>query len=248
MRNLSIIAILLGSLPLAGLAAPCGAQQRASVARDGSSKDAGRVLPDTKAKMPLAITPEREAAVMTFVGRNHSELSSLLELLKENRRKEYERAIRELYRVTEKLATIQERDREQYELELQAWQVQSRIQLLVARLKMADSDDVRHELKEAVGEQLKARTALLRHERERVARRLERIDRDLGRLENDSQDWIDKQFAALVKNTSGAKARPRKLNAKQPAEGTTQSSPREEKTKKSPTAAQTLETNGSKKP
>jgi hypothetical protein len=249
LRNLALIAILIGSLPLLGFVAPCCAQQVGKASREGSSKAAGnRPSAAAKAKVQLAVTPEREAAVKTFVARNHPELTSLLDLLKANQPKEYERAIRELYRVSEKLATIQERDSELYDLELQAWQVQSRIQLLVARLKMADSEDVRRELKEALGEQLKARAGLLRHERERVAERLQRIDRDLDRLEGNPQDWIDKQFAALVKNTRAGKNRPRTFSGKKPAAAKPNSAARKENSAKSATIDQSIEANESSKP
>ena len=80
------------------------------------------------------VTPEREAAVMTFVKQHHAELAELLVQLKASNSKEYEQAIRELFRTSERLAQIQERDMPQYELELKHWQVQSRVQLLSARV------------------------------------------------------------------------------------------------------------------
>src|SRR5262245_22677697 len=78
-----------------------------------------------KAKPPVAVTPEREAAVLTFIQRNHADLADLLAHLKENQPQAYEQAIRELFRTTERLAQIQERDPLQYELELAVWKAQS---------------------------------------------------------------------------------------------------------------------------
>src|SRR6478736_3014044 len=63
-----------------------------------------------KGKPALAVTPEREAAAMAFVKQHHPELADLLTMLKAGNQKEYEKAVRELYRTSERLAQIQERD------------------------------------------------------------------------------------------------------------------------------------------
>lgn len=146
----------------------------------------------------MSVTPEREAAVRTFVERNHPELAQLLAHLKENQPKEYERAIRELFRTTERLTLIHDRDRTQYDREVAVWKTQSRIQLLTARLKMEDSDELRAQLKQLLSEQIDNRIALLKHEREKVATRLNRIDSDLERLEKDREKAIERQLRALT--------------------------------------------------
>ncbi len=86
---------------------------------------------------PLAITPEREAAVNTFVSLHHAELESLLKKLKTSNPKQYDKAVRELYLTSERLAQLHESEPQRYELELQAWQVQSRVQLLTAKITMS---------------------------------------------------------------------------------------------------------------
>lgn len=163
-------------------------------------------LGERAAKERLSITPEREAAVMTFVKRNHAELAQLLAHLKDNQPKEYERAIRELFRTSERLTQIHDRDLAQYDLELRLWKTQSRIQLLTARLQMGDSEDLKQELSELLGEQVDNRVALLRHDREKVAARLARIDEDLKRLEADRQKVIDRQLQSLT--NAGKATRP----------------------------------------
>jgi hypothetical protein len=145
-----------------------------------------------------AVSPEREEAVMAFVKLNHPELAQLLKHLKENQPKEYERAIRELFRASDRLTQIHDRDRAQYDLEVQLWKTQSRVQLLTARLKMGESEELKKQLQDLLGEQIDNRAALLRHERQKVATRLSRIDSDLQRLENDRQKVIDKQLQTLT--------------------------------------------------
>ena len=83
---------------------------------------------------------------------------------------------KDIFRTTERLATIQERDPLQYELEVAAWTAQSRVELLAAKLKMGLSDELIKQLREALQIAEQAKTALLKHERQRVADRLNKLD------------------------------------------------------------------------
>jgi hypothetical protein len=152
---------------------------------------------------PLTFTPEREAAALNFVERNHAELAELLATLKSSQPKQYEQAIKEIFRVTERLATIQERDPLHYELEVKLWTAQSRVQLLAARLKMADGDSLKGDLREALAAQLDSRMAVLKHQRSQAADRLAKMDRDIDRLEGDRQQMIERQLETLARAAGG---------------------------------------------
>jgi hypothetical protein len=152
---------------------------------------------ELKSAGKIAVTPEREAAVMTFVQRNHPELAELLTHLKANQPRGYEQAIRDLHRTTERLASVQERDLALYELEAKAWTAQSRVQLLAARLRMGESEMVRKELREALGVQADARLAVLKHQRGQAAERMAKMDGEISKLENSRDEVIEKQMQAL---------------------------------------------------
>lgn len=162
--------------------------------------------------VPMNVTPEREAAVRTFVELNHPELAELLTHLKSNKPQEYERAIRELHRITERLAGIQERDRDQYDLEIKLWTAQSRVQLLTAKLRMGAKDELKDQLREALNLQADAKLALLKHERERAAARLAKIDADIAQFENNRDQVIEKQMELLQRTASQGK--PAKIGVK----------------------------------
>ena len=198
-----------------GDAAGADARQTGADARQKSARPARK---DSKNKKPMAITPEREAAVRTFIERNHPELAGLLTHLKENQPKEYERAVRELHRVTERLAGVQERDPLQYELEVRLWTAQSQVQLLAARLKMGQTDELKDQLREAIGQQADAKVELLKHERSRVTERLSKIDRDIARFENERDQVIEKQLEVLTRASQNKPARSgAKASANKPA-------------------------------
>jgi len=172
----------------------------------------------------FAITPAREAAVMAFVERNHSELAGLLTHLKTNQPKEYERAVRDLFRNTEKLAMVQERDGKQYDLELKVWQAQSRAQLLVAKLKMidpesGDSEELKKQLREVLSEQMQARLEVMRLERERVTGRLDKLNESISHMEKNREAVVENHLKMLTNqvNENRAKAKqPEKKPAKKP--------------------------------
>ena len=79
-------------------------------------------------------TAEREAAALVFVERHHPELGSLLERLKPMNEAEYEKAIVELFSLSETLADLSQRDPKRHELAVEAWKARSRVQLLTAQM------------------------------------------------------------------------------------------------------------------
>src|SRR5262245_27234589 len=169
--------------------------------QQGEKKDAAA----SDKPIPMNVTPEREAAVRTFVERNHPELAELLTHLKANKPQEYERAIRELHRITERLAGVQERDRTQYDLELKLWTAQSRVQLITAKLRMGATDELKSQLRDAIGAQADAKVALLKHERNRVADPLTKIDADIAQFETSRDKVIEKQMELLVRTARQGK-------------------------------------------
>jgi hypothetical protein len=159
------------------------------------------------ARPPMAVTPEREAAVTTFVERNHPALKEVLSSLKGSRPKEYEKAIRDIYSTSERLANLKERDPRLYELELKNWTLRSQIQLSTAQLVMASSDEVRGQLRRLLNEQMDVRAQILRLDRERAQKRLDTIDKELSRVESDRQQHVEKQLDLLMRSAEASKSK-----------------------------------------
>jgi hypothetical protein len=195
-RGICLILILVGSL---AVAAPRLASGQSDAAPPRGTKGNAKIA---KPREPLAITPEREAAVATFVERNHAELAPLLAHLKSDRPRQYEQAVREIFRVTERLAGIQERDPLLYELEVKLWTAQSRVQVLAARLSMDMTDSLKEELRAALAEQIAARLLVQKHQREQAAQRLARMDREIEQLEANQQAAIDRQLEMLSRSAT----------------------------------------------
>lgn len=169
---------------------------------DGKSSAGGQKSTRAKGKKIPGFTGEREAAAMTFVRTNHPELAELLDQLKSSDPGQYQRAIRDLFKSSERLAQLEERNPQRYPLELSMWKVNSRIQVLLARLTMSSDPAVEDQLRQAVAEQLELRKQLLTSEQQRLAQRLAELKADLDDLEQHEQERIEQRMTKLLSEAS----------------------------------------------
>ena len=157
---------------------------------------------------------------MAFVRRHHPELARLLAHLKKAEAREYQRAVSALFRASERLAQVQERHPEQYERDLKAWKLKSRIQLLVAQIKMApEHEALRRKLKQALVEQSDLRIAKLAEERKRLADRLRRLDADIKQMLKERDKQAERQLELLLRDKKKHSVRDATGIGKTPADG-----------------------------
>jgi hypothetical protein len=162
---------------------------------DGQGKKGGG---KNKANNFPGFTKAREAAALTFVRAHHPELAELLEQLKDSNQQEYQRAIRDLFLSSERLAQVEERNPARYELELKDWRLQSRIQLLVARMTMKTDPGLEVELRQALTEQLDVREELLEFEHERAQARLAEASARLDEFRSERPQLVEKWQRELL--------------------------------------------------
>jgi hypothetical protein len=140
---------------------------------------------------------QSEKEAIEFVQEHHPELVSLLESLKSMREKEYQVAIREISKTKKRLDGFAKRGPEIYVIELDAWKIQSKIDLLVAkgiaREKEVNSDVMRGLLTDQVENQKKR----WKNELETLAKRQKQISGLLQLTEGHEEEKIDQQLAAL---------------------------------------------------
>lgn len=140
---------------------------------------------------------QSEKEAIEFVQEHHPELVSLLESLKSMREKEYQVAIREISKTKKRLDGFAKRGPDIYVIELDAWKIQSKIDLLVAkgiaREKEVNSDVMRGLLTEQVENQKKR----WKNELETLAKRQKQISGLLQLTEGHEEEKIDQQLAAL---------------------------------------------------
>ncbi len=196
-----------------------------------SAADDARIIPTTSAtsaaatKVPsdklaktsknvrpgqMGFTAEREAAALTFVRQHHPELADLLTRLKDRRPQEYQKAIRDLFRVSERLALSNEQQPARYELELQEWKLASRIQLLAARMSMNGSPELEQELRGLLADQLEVHRQLVKFNYDRAATRAAALAAELEDIEARKAALVNERYQEAMKAVGAKKqsARP----------------------------------------
>ncbi|MCG6154672.1 hypothetical protein [Rubinisphaera margarita] len=147
------------------------------------------------------ITPEREAAALKFVELHHSELRDLLNSLRDADRKQFTRAIEDIFRVSERLARIKSRSPERYEIELDLWKANSRLNLLIASLPMAEKyDAAMKEIERAIAEKQNLQLRLLQSEERAAQQRLERVQKSIAEAKKSNKDDIARQLQRIRKS------------------------------------------------
>ena len=164
-----------------------------------------RSAASAKAHATTKITPEREAAAITFAGQNHPELSLLLANLKQNNPTEYHAAVVELDRIVERLSSLKSKNVSQHDSELAHWKMDSRIRLMAARLTMSDNPALEAELKIAVREKVELTLAERKAERDRLQKRVEKLDQSIGELSTKLDEVAAKEFALLKRSAQSSK-------------------------------------------
>ena len=152
-----------------------------------------------------------ETDAIAFVQEHHPELVSLLQSLKAMRQKEYEMAIREIVRTRKRLESLAKREVETYAMELDAWKLQSKIDLLIARGiardKAFDTAVLRALLKQQVENQKKR----WKHEQTTLVKRQEQLVQLLLRTEGHEEEKIDQQLSTLLKRVDSKIGKTKKL-------------------------------------
>lgn len=178
----------------------CSAEDSDSAKQKQAAKQVRKAKP-AKRKHVL-VTPAREAAALAFVEDSHPELASVLRQLKTMQPEHYEQAIADLFETSERLAETQSRDPDRYALDLEEWKLQSRIELLAARLTRKSSKSLQGELEELLYRQLDVRLQQQELEKARLQSRMRRVDAAIDRLKKDRE----KMVAGQLRRLTGSKA------------------------------------------
>jgi hypothetical protein len=166
------------------------------------------VAKPSAAKPPAPLSAEREAAALAFAREHHAELAALIEKLRRDNRRDYDRAIRELSQASERLTRLKKQSAEQYELSLAAWKLDSRTQLLAARMTVSQTPALEAELKQLLAERADIRLKEFKSERARLQDRLTKLNASIQALESDKNAVVDKDLLRIKRSVAARSRRP----------------------------------------
>lgn len=174
------------------------------------SKTDSRSLADTGKKptpqSPIQVDRETESKSIGLVKAHLPELDDVLNRLRADQPRQYDRAIRDLAKSVRKLELAENRDEQLYEIELELLKAQTQVNLLTAKLKVRDSQSDRKKLRNSVARLHQAHLTRIQYDvelyRQRLARAKQQFDAAQERLEtkqSDHEQQLEKSYQGLLR-------------------------------------------------
>jgi hypothetical protein len=163
------------------------------------------------------ISEAQQKQALDFATVQHPELVALLDRLEEINAKEYGRAIRDLYRTSERLRLMADRNPERHALEVSLFKVESRVRLALAQMAMDEETKLEEALAPLMAERRDLKRQILELERRQTTTRLAEIDRQLEALQQDPDGQTRQELKRLKQSVAG-QVKPAKGNAKKKAD------------------------------
>ncbi len=163
------------------------------------------------------IDSQEEAAALEFARVHHPELAKLLGPMKATHPKEYQKALRELFRVSDRLTRMQTRFPERSVVELDLWKSESRLRLVAAKTAMVDDEERREQIEKLANERNTLKVRLYELERAEAESRIAQLDKQIESLKGQESDAVRKEVDRLV-HTAKSSAKRVKTKLDKPAE------------------------------
>jgi hypothetical protein len=206
-----LVAALLALLALSDV--PCLRADSAAVEAPARAKKAAKKAAKANQKLK-DITAEQEKQALNFATTQHPELIELLDRLEEINPEQYGRAIRELYRTSEKLRLMADRNPQRHQLEISLWKLESRIRLSLAQKVMEEEAELEKNLAPLMAERRDLKRQILELERQQATTRIAEIDKQLEGLQKDPEAETARELKRIRQTVAG-QMKPAKAKAKQ---------------------------------
>ena len=199
--------LLAQGLLCSGLSAQEGNPQAGKKQAEGGKSQPAKGKSEARKTINVAM---HEGQALAFAREHHAELAGLLESLKYTNRREYDRGIQELFRTSDRLAKLKEKSSDLYLAELKAWQLDSQIRLMQARMSMSEDPQLEVEIRDLLKQRVALRLSRLRDDRAKAERTLQQLDRRIGEAEKSlSVEGLDGELAKLKRELAVNRERKR---------------------------------------
>ena len=129
----------------------------------------------------------------------------MIEKLRQDNRRQFDRAIRELAQDRERLVRLKKQSPPQYDLALAAWKLDSRAHLLAARMTLSQDPALEAELKQILRDRVDVRLKQLQFERDRLQKlqnRLATVNKAIQRIEADREAVADGDLQRIKRSVA----------------------------------------------
>jgi tRNA uridine 5-carbamoylmethylation protein Kti12 len=146
---------------------------------------------------------------MDFIKSHHPELAMLLGVLRTTDLAKYEAAIQDVSKVIKRVEAARKRDQKIYELEIESWKIQSKIELLLAKGMAKDKSFNEHNLKQLLENRIDNQMQRTNREIELIDQRRASLVESMNKLNSTRQTQVEKQYANMLKRLKGDKIKVR---------------------------------------
>jgi hypothetical protein len=190
-----------------GILAAAAAVVGVVVSLPARSNEAGNGVPAAVGNATVGNATVGNDTVRAFAQEHHPELAALLEQLETADPAAFAAASAEIGRTFERLERLRERQPELHEAKLQDWKLSSRIRLALARMALTKDADPQldGELRELVRQRQTWQRVVYAAEREKIVKRLERIDEILEEQDRDPAVAVDRETTELIRRATRRK-------------------------------------------
>ena len=152
------------------------------------------------------LTPQNEQLALQLTSEHLPQLTPLLQQLRIDQTRQYERAVVDLARSARKLNAAQNRDERLFQVELELLKAETEANLIAAKLKVRDKLQDRNKLRNAVARLHSAKQVKMEYEVELLRNRLARdqtlltaAEQNLSAFETDSNSSVDAVYLTLLR-------------------------------------------------
>ncbi|QEG25042.1 hypothetical protein [Mariniblastus fucicola] len=164
--------------------------------------------PDKKTetqKVKFDLKKRRIEQLYAFMDENHPELKQLLLTLEDKKKWQYKQAMMGLDRAVKKLENIKQRSPKRYEMGLKQWNIESRITMAAAQVKLKDNEKNRDKLKSLVTQLVDFHLERMKSDKEQVISRLKQLEKRIADAESNREEAIEKRVKSATRRSKKAK-------------------------------------------
>lgn len=146
---------------------------------------------------------------MKFAADHHPELAKLLGQLRRKSPAAFARGIREVHAASQRIQRMSERAPNRVETELRRWKTDSEIRLMTARWAISQDPVLEKKIRDLLRERQEARLKEMKAERDRLAKRLQLLDEQIGMGTAELDEFLEREFNRLSRQALSAASQQR---------------------------------------
>lgn len=187
-------------------------RQRADRPARNQRSDSNEKWTNRREQALAQIDATRREELNVFLRANMPEMERIMNALQDRHPAQYQRALMSINDSFLRLQAIERSGNQRlYQNALENWKLDAQIKMVTAQLSFREDPALENRLKRLVSRQIENRITLLRDEKARLLKQLERNEANLSRLESDQEAEIERRVNQHLQTSERARNRTQNL-------------------------------------